>query len=194
MNQIKEIKTDRLLLRQWKHSDREEFAKLNADPEVMRYFPSVLDRSESDSIAKTCEELISERGWGFWAVESLESGKFIGFVGLHIPTDNLPFSPCVEVGWRLAKEYWGKGFATEAALASLRFGFVEIDLNEIVSFTAVVNNRSRSVMERIGMEFNEELFDHPRVPEGSELRKHCLYRISKANWARSIASPACIKT
>jgi RimJ/RimL family protein N-acetyltransferase len=185
MNPENEIRTNRLLLRQWKISDRDCFAKLNSDSEVMKYFPSALDRAESDSIAQVFELLISERGWGFWAAELLESGNFIGFVGLNKPIDKLPFTPCVEVGWRLAKEYWGHGFATEAALASLKFGFVELDLDEIVSFTSVVNTRSRKVMERIGMMFNNELFSHPCVPEGSELKEHCLYRISKEHWASS---------
>lgn len=178
------IKTERLLIRQWQPADREPFSRLNADEEVMQYFPSVLNRSESDVIADTCERLINERGWCFWAVEELATSEFIGFVGIHAPTDNLPFCPCVEIGWRLAKEHWGKGYATEAALASLNFGFNELGLDEIVSFTAVINTPSRRVMERIGMVFNDEYFEHPRVPDGSELKRHVLYRMPRAQWLK----------
>ena len=176
------ITTKRLLIRQWRPSDREPFARLNADKEVMKYFPSTLERSESDLIADTCERLINERGWGFWAVEELATSEFIGFVGIHKPTDNLPCCPCVEIGWRLAKEHWGKGYATEAALACLDFGFSDLGLQEIVSFTAVINTPSRQVMERIGMSFNDEYFEHPRVPDGHALKKHCLYRMSEMRW------------
>jgi RimJ/RimL family protein N-acetyltransferase len=182
MAELIEFNTARLRLRQWKLSDRECFAKLNADPRVMEYFPSVLGRHESDALADRCEALINERGWSFWATERMDTHEFIGFVGLHIPTANLPFSPCVEVGWRLAVKHWGNGYATEAASGALRVGFEQLGLREIVSFTSVLNNRSRRVMEKLGMTFNEEYFEHPSVPEGSELRQHCLYRMSLKNW------------
>jgi RimJ/RimL family protein N-acetyltransferase len=178
MSELIEPATERLLLRQWKPSDREPFAQLNADPRVMEFFPSLLSREQSDSMANLCESLIEQRGWGFWAVELKGSGRFIGFVGLHQPTAPLPFSPCTEVGWRLAFDCWGQGFATEAAREALRIGFEVLGLEEIVSFTAVTNRRSRAVMERLRM--NESgVFEHPSVPVGSPLREHCLYRLRR---------------
>ena len=181
MNSIA-FETDRLKLRQWVATDRQPFAALNADPVVMEHFPAVLDRSASDAMAERCESIIAERGWGFWAVETKETGQFIGFVGLNIPTAELPFSPCVEIGWRLASLFWGKGFATEAASAALRIGFEVIRLPEIVSFTALSNIRSQAVMERLGMQRSPETFDHPNVPPASSLREHCLYRLSSDQW------------
>ena len=133
-------------------------------------------------MADRCQTLIAERGWGFWAVESKESGEFIGFTGLHIPAAALPFSPCVEIGWRLAFRYWGKGLASEAARDALRFGFESLSLPEIVSFTSVHNFRSRAVMARIGMQNSPETFEHPNVPENHALREHCLYRLRREQW------------
>lgn len=144
-------------------------------------------RFECDAMAYKCETLIAERGWGFWAVEIKATGVFIGFVGLHIPSSALPFSPCVEIGWRLARPYWGRGYATEAARAALQVGFEHLALQEIVSFTAVRNRRSRAVMERLHMVRDEETFNHPDVPEESGLREHCLYRISRENWEKITA-------
>lgn len=148
----------------------------------MEFFPKPLSRLESDAMADRCEALIAERGWGFWALEIRATGAFIGFVGLHIPSTTLPISPCVEIGWRLARSYWGKGYATEAARAALQVGFERLALQEIVSFTTVHNRRSRAVMERLHMVRDEETFDHPDVPEESGLREHCLYRISRECW------------
>ncbi len=177
-----EFNTDRLRLRQWRGADREPFAALNADPKVMEFFPAPLDRAASDAMADRCQALIAERGWGFWAVELKHTNEFIGFVGLHIPSAELPFSPCVEVGWRLALRYWGKGFATEAARGSLRVGFELLGLPEIVSFAAVHNVKSRAVMERLGMREAVSTFEHPGVPADSPLRQHCLYRLSREQW------------
>jgi RimJ/RimL family protein N-acetyltransferase len=171
-----ELETDRLLLRQWCDTDLEPFAALNADPKVMEFFPSVLTRAESDAAVQRVRSQIAERGWGFWATECKASGEFIGFIGLHAPTD-LPFSPCVEVGWRLGHRFWGKGYATEGARAALHALFHTINEDEVLSFTAVGNLRSRAVMTRLGMR-DAGLFDHPRVPEGSSLRRHCLYRLT----------------
>jgi len=176
MSDVVEVDTERLRLRQWTHADYEPFATLNADPKVMEYFPSVLTRAESDTIADRCSELIRERGWGPWAVELKHSEKFVGFVGLHTPSLELPFSPCVEVLWRLAIEYWGMGLASEAARAACEFGFRSLELEEIVSFTVVGNRRSRAVMERLGMQLSGT-FEHPAVPVGHPLRLHCLYRL-----------------
>jgi len=144
-------------------------------------------RFESDAMADKCETLIAERGWGFWAVETKATEEFIGFVGLHIPSTTLPFSPCVEIGWRLDRSYWGRGYATEAARTALQVGLERLALKEIVSFTAIGNRRSRAVMERLHMVRDEETFDHPDVPEESGLREHCLYRISRENWKKDTA-------
>ena len=180
-----EFETRRLLLRQWKPADREPFAALNADPIGMEYFSAPLTRRESDALADRCQCLIAEFGWGAWATEIKATGEFIGFVGLHIPQDNLPISPCVEISWRLAQAYWHQGFATEAARGSLRIGFEIIRLPEIVSFTVPSNFRSRAVMERLGMRMDAAPFDHPGVPDGHLLRTHCNYRLSRDDWNSS---------
>lgn len=173
------LRTERLILRQWRDEDLPAFAAMGADPEVMRYFPALLSRRESDEYAAKCRALIDARGWGFWAVARQDSGEFIGFVGLHTPGVPLPFSPCVEVGWRLARRHWGQGFATEAARAALRYGFETLQLPEIVAFTALLNVRSQALMQRLGMARDPIGFDHPNVEEGHALRPHCLYRIAR---------------
>jgi RimJ/RimL family protein N-acetyltransferase len=148
----------------------------------MAFFPAPLDRAASDAMADRCQALIAERGWGFWAVELKHTNEFIGFVGLHVPSAELPFSPCVEIGWRLAFQCWGKGFATEAAKGALRVGFELLGLPEIVSFAAVRNVRSRTVMERLGMLEAATTFEHPCVSVDSALRQHCLYRLPREHW------------
>jgi RimJ/RimL family protein N-acetyltransferase len=174
------LTTDRLLLRPWRPSDRAPFAALNADPEVMRYFPKLLTREESDAFVDRIEANFAARGWGLWAVEVIDGPEFIGFVGLNVPGFEAAFTPCVEVGWRLAKEHWGNGYATEAARAATHYGFQVLELDEIVSFTSTVNRPSRAVMERIGMTHDAaEDFDHPNVPPGHELCRHVLYRLAK---------------
>jgi RimJ/RimL family protein N-acetyltransferase len=182
-----EFDTTRLRLRQWRGSDRAPFADLNADPAVMEYFPAPISREASDAAIDLWQSQIAERGWSNWAVELVEAGQFIGFVGLSVPRRMLPFSPCVEIGWRLARPYWGRGLATEAARGALRVGFGRLGLQEIVSFTAVGNRRSRAVMERIGMRDAHEDFEHPGVPEGHALRLHCLYRLGREQWGRNAA-------
>jgi RimJ/RimL family protein N-acetyltransferase len=182
MADLIEFDTQRLRLRQWCPADLEPFAALNADPRVMVFFPAPLEREESDALAGRCQSLIAERGWGFWAVEIHATRAFIGFVGLHTPAAALPFSPCVEVGWRLAFAHWGKGLASEAARGALRVGFEALELPEIVSFTAVRNLRSRAVMARLHMREAPDTFEHPAVPVGSPLREHCLYRLSREQW------------
>lgn len=174
MTDLMEFDTPRLRLRQWRDADREPFAALNADPAVMAFFPATLTRAESDAMAERIGSLIHERGWGLWAAELKTSGEFIGFVGLHVPTAQLPFSPCVEIGWRIALAHWGKGLASEAARGALDVGFQSLGLEEIVSFTAIGNQRSRAVMERLGMR-EAGFFEHPQIPEGNPLRKHCWY-------------------
>ena len=169
--------TPRLVLRQWLPKDLPEFAALNADPEVMRYFPSVLDRQTSDALAAKAEALIAERGWGFWVAEDRASGQLAGMIGLHIPAPELPFSPCVEVGWRLARRFWGQGLATEGAKVALDFAWNVLKLEEVVSFTAVLNKPSQAVMQRLGMMPDAQTFLHPALPAEHILAEHCLYRI-----------------
>lgn len=177
-----EVTTPRLRLRQWRESDRAPYAAMNADPAVMRFFPATQSREASDrSIDTWCAEL-EQRGWSNWAVEESASGAFVGFIGLTVPKRALPFMPCVEVGYRLAQAHWGKGFASEGARAALEVGFTRLALEEVVSFTSLLNLPSRAVMERIGMKNTHEDFDHPALPEGSALRRHCLYRIERQVW------------
>ena len=173
-----ELRTERLLLRQWRDDDLEPFAALNGDAETMRYFPAPLTRAESDGLARRAREQIEAEGWGLWAVEVEGGAPFVGFVGLGRPSFEAHFTPAVEVGWSLAREHWGHGYATEAGRAALRYGFDELGLAEIVSITSRLNEPSRRVMERLGMERDPaDDFEHPRVPEGHPLRPHVLYRL-----------------
>jgi RimJ/RimL family protein N-acetyltransferase len=172
-----ELSTPRLRLRQWRESDLKPFAALNADPEAMRYFPAPLTPERSDAFAIAITAGIEQRGWGLWAVEVVDGSPFVGFVGLNEPRFEAHFTPAIEVGWRLVRAHWGNGYATEGARAAIAFGFDELSLDEIVSFTSVVNQRSRRVMERLGMSHDpSEDFDHPSVADGP-LRRHVLYRI-----------------
>ncbi len=184
MAELIELETDRLKMRQWKKEDRPLFAALNADPVVMKYFPTILDRAESNAMADKVQLLLSKRGWGFWAVEEKKSNAFIGFVGLHVPIAELPFSPCVEIGWRLARKFWGIGYATEAANAALQVAFGQLDLREVFAFTPIDNARSRAVMERLHMENTQRNFDHPAISEGHRLCEHVLYRLSRKCWEK----------
>jgi len=183
------IQTSRLILRQWSNADLEPFAKLNADPKVMEYFPSILTREESDQMAKKMKTKIAERGWGWWAVSAPGIAEFIGFIGLNnVDKSTFPahFTPAVEIGWRFAFDYWGKGYAVEGAMACLKYGFEILNLNEIVSFTAVQNERSIRVMERLGMHHDpKDDFDHPKLSEDHPLRRHVLYRMNRREWKRS---------
>jgi RimJ/RimL family protein N-acetyltransferase len=175
-----ELRTDRLRLRRWRETDLTGFAEMNADPRVMEFFPRPLNRAESDGGVKRIEAHFDERGFGLWAVEVIGTASFIGFTGLNVPSFTAPFTPCVEIGWRLAFPHWGKGYATEAARAALRFAFTELGLSEVVSFTVPANTRSRLVMEKLGMKhFPEEDFDHPQLPESHPLRRHVLYRTKR---------------
>jgi RimJ/RimL family protein N-acetyltransferase len=177
------LETPRLRLRHWREDDFPAFAALNAHQHVMEHFPDVLTAAESDTLATRIQENIRNRGFGLWAVEVVDGPRFIGFVGLNVPRFEAHFTPCVEIGWRLAYEHWGKGYATEGARASVAFGFTELKLNEIVSFTIPANRRSRAVMERIGMVHTEaDDFDIPGFPEGHRIRRHVLYRLSRERW------------
>lgn len=178
------ITTKRLLLRQWQPSDFPLFAELCADPDVMQFFPSTLSEVESMTFAQRVHGLIAERGWGLWAVEVPGVSDFIGFVGLHVPKDYLPFSPCVEIGWRLAKTDWGKGYASEAAKAALNYAFTELQLDEVLSFTSVTNLPSQAVMKRIGMTNTHHNFMHPDIEAGHSLCEHVLYRLDRSEWMR----------
>lgn len=178
---MKETLTPRLTLRRWKDEDKEPFANLNADPQVMEFMPKALSSEESHSLVERIESNFKEHGFGLFAAELVNSQTFIGFIGLAIPRFQASFTPCVEIGWRLAFEHWGNGYATEGARAVLQFAFTELNLKEVVSFTVPANLRSRRVMERIGMKFIEE-FEHPSLPEGHPLRRHVLYTITKASW------------
>lgn len=172
------IRTDRLLLRAWSDSDRDPWAAMNADPEVMEHFPATLTREEADAAFDRLSAGVVERGWGLWAVE--HDGRFLGFTGLNPVGFDAPFAPAVEIGWRLRRDAWGHGFATEAARAALRYAWDELGLEGVVSMTAVGNLRSRAVMERLGMTRDPaEDFDHPRVPLGSPVRRHVLYRLPR---------------
>jgi RimJ/RimL family protein N-acetyltransferase len=172
------LRTERLVLRGWRKDDLEPFAALNADPEAMRYFPSLLGRPESDEMVDRIRAHLAARGFGLWAVEA--GGVFIGFVGLSTPSFEAHFTPCVEVGWRLARAHWGQGYASEAARAAIAFGFDELHLAEIVAMTVPTNVRSRRVMERLGMTRDPaEDFDHPKIAEGHPLRRHVLYRLPR---------------
>jgi RimJ/RimL family protein N-acetyltransferase len=178
-----EIRTARLILREWRESDHEPFARMNADPRVMEYFPALLSRAESDAGVERIRSHFRINGFGLWAVELADRHDFIGFTGLSRPGFEAHFTPCVEVGWRLDAAHWGRGYATEAAEAAVSFGFERLGLEEIVSFTARANRRSIRVMEKLGMgcDPNDD-FDHPRIPEGHALRGHVLYRLARAAW------------
>ena len=176
-------RTARLLLRPWRAQDLPAYAALNADPAVMAHFPDVLSKADSDALAQRCQSLIDTNGAGFWAVQRLDTGEFIGHVGLHTPAADLPFSPCVEIGWRLASEHWQRGFATEAAREALRIGFDELQLPEIVAFTTISNLASQAVMKRLGMQRTlAEDFLHPALPAGHRLQRHGLWRLSARDW------------
>ena len=180
MTMIK-LETDRLILRQWQDSDLAAFAKMSSDPEVMRYFPNTLSLEQSDALAEKIRGKIQNSGYGFWAVEIEETADFAGFCGLNIPDPQLPFGPSVEIGWRLAKHFWKWGYATEAATAAINYGFKELSLSEIVSFTVPSNVPSQNVMKRLGFQF-DTTFEHPALPHGHPLREHVLYRLPKTQW------------
>jgi RimJ/RimL family protein N-acetyltransferase len=177
------LTSPRIRLRQWTEADCAPFAALNADPVVMKHFPATLTRAQSDAAVERFAASIDRNGWGFWAADDLTGGepRFAGFVGINIPqAADLPFQPCVEVGWRLARPFWGKGLASEGARLSLRVGFELLGLEEIVAMTQLRNLRSRAVMDRLGMqEAIGEEFEHPAVPVGSHARAMCLYRLKR---------------
>lgn len=180
------LKTERLLLRQWAEDDFLPFAEMCSDKDVMEFFPKLQTQSESYEMAKKIQALIEDLGWGLWALEIPNQHRFIGFVGLHIPKDNMPFSPCVEIGWRLSKQYWGKGYATEAAEKALEYAFNKLNLSEVVSFTTVANVRSMAVMQKIGMCNSGQNFMHPNIEASHPQCEHVLYKISKSEWHQNV--------
>jgi RimJ/RimL family protein N-acetyltransferase len=177
-----QLHTERLLLRHWTDADLAPFAALNADPAVMEFFPEALDRTQSDALAAEIRRRMDASGWGMWAVEVKASQNFVGFVGLNT-NEVTPRGENVEIGWRLSRDSWGKGYATEAALAALHYAFAELHLDSVVAFTTVNNLRSRAVMERLGMHNTHENFNHPKVAEDSPLREHVLYEITAREFA-----------
>jgi ribosomal-protein-alanine N-acetyltransferase len=177
------LETTRLLLRRWKDSDRDPFAAMNADPRVMEFFPKVLTRVESDQFVDRIEEHFDNHGFGLYAAELKADSTFIGFIGLYVATFQAHFTPCVEIGWRLGVPFWNRGLATEGSREVIRYGFEDLRLDAVVSFTVPENLASRRVMEKLGMTHNPaDDFDHPKLPEGHRLRRHVLYRLRNPNY------------
>jgi len=175
-----ELHTARLHLRLLEERDLPLLAAMHADPRVMEFLFKTLDRAESDAVAQRDREHFERHGFGRWGVEVIATGQFVGLVGLKVPNFEAHFTPCVEVGWRLAHEHWGHGYATEAAQAALDFAFGPLGLAEVVSFTTSKNLPSRRLMERLGMTRSPaDDFDHPNLPADSSLRRHVLYRRSR---------------
>lgn len=179
MDSCTELFTERLHLRPWRVSDRAPFALLNADPQVAEFLPTPLAAAASDAFVDRVEAHWCEHGFGLFAVELVAGCQFAGFVGLAVPTFKARFTPCVEIGWRLAAAYWGRGIATEGARAVVDYAFAELRLPELLSWTVPANVRSRRVMEKLGMTHDPgDDFDHPSLPDGHALRRHVLYRLS----------------
>ena len=178
-------RTDRLTLRHWRKSDREPFARRNADSQVMEFMPHLLTEAESNVFADRIEEHFRRYGFGLYAVDVTATGSFIGFIGLAVPTFQAAFTPCVEIGWRLSAHHWGQGLATEGAREIARRAFEVIGLESLVSMTVPANTRSRRVMEKLGMMHDpRDDFDHPKFPNGHALRRHVLYRLPRSKWER----------
>ncbi|MBI1180661.1 MAG: GNAT family N-acetyltransferase [Alphaproteobacteria bacterium] len=184
MSALTTLSNGRIRLRPWREQDRDPFAAMNADARVMEHFPSQLSRSESDAFVDRIRQHFCEHGFGLWAIELVDTAHFIGFTGLAVPQFSAHFTPCVEIGWRLAFEHWGRGYATEAARLALGYAFGALALAEVVSFTSTANHRSRAVMERLGMRRDPaDDFDHPALPEGHPLRRHVLYRLGSGSYS-----------
>lgn len=183
------LSTQRLILRPWRTSDLEPFAALNADPNVMEFYPYLLSREESNALWEKIQREFDIRGYGFWAVEAPGVADFIGYVGLNYWDLEMKFAPCIDIGWRLGFSFWGKGYATEAALQVLRYGFESFKFPEIVSMATIGNKRSQRVMQRLGMRTDpSENFEHPHLPKGHTLSWRVLYRLNREEWLRRHAS------
>jgi RimJ/RimL family protein N-acetyltransferase len=178
------LTTARLELRHWRDDDLEAYAALNADPRVREFFPSVQTYQESAESMQCIRDHWQRRGFGLWAVEVIGGAPFIGFIGLSVPSFDAPFTPCVELGYRIDFDHWNYGYATEGSRAAITFGFETVGLSEIVAMTTTSNGRSRRVMERLGMSHNAaDDFDHPNIAAGHRLRRHVLYRLTADEWA-----------
>lgn len=187
MEPILELESARLVLRQWRDGDLPEFARMCADPQVMRYFPANLSHLESAALIGRIRGHFAEYGFGLWALQRKDSGEFIGLTGLQNVSFEADFTPAVEIGWRLAREHWGLGYASEAAWTVLGCGFEHLDMDEIVAFAAVNNLPSQKVMQAIGMRNDPaDNFEHPKLPNGHPLRPHVLYRINRAGWLATL--------
>jgi len=174
------LTTDRLILRQWRPQDIPAYAAMSGDPRVMEHYPAIQSRAESEASLLRFQARIAERGWGIWALEDRASGETVGFTGLQHPPFEEHFTPCIEIGWRVAFERWGEGLAPEAARAALAFGFERLGVDEIVAMTSLPNRRSMRVMEKLGMTRDPaDDFDVPMIPEGHRLRRHVLYRLKR---------------
>lgn len=177
------LSSERLILRPWREDDLDALAALCADPEVMAHFPAVLDRAATAVLLGKLMAHQAEHGFTFWALQRHEDAAFVGFTGLARVGFEAPFVPAVEIGWRLARPYWGQGYALEAARRSLQFAFEDLALDEVVAFTVPANQRSWSVMQRLGMRRDPaDDFEHPGLPSGHPLRPHWLYRILREDW------------
>jgi RimJ/RimL family protein N-acetyltransferase len=170
------VQTARLVMRRWREADREPFSVMNADPEVMRHFPAPLDRNASDALVDRIEARFEDQGFGLWALEVMATGKFIGFTGLNPMPAGIPGGGGMEVGWRLERSAWHRGYATEAAHAAVGLAFGPIGLTELWSMTAVSNESSQAVMRRLGMT-HHAFFDHPSVPVGHPVRRKVVYHV-----------------
>lgn len=186
LSPVDQLETDRLLLRQWRDDDVELFARLNADPAVMEHYPATLTRQQTEAATERISETFRDRGFGLMVVELKQTGEFMGFVGLQVPSFDAHFMPCVEVGWRLEKRFWGQGYAPEAARKVMRDGYERVGLDEIVAMTTTTNTNSMRVMEKLGMVRDvREDFDNPKIPSGHHLQRHVLYRLPKHQWQDS---------
>ncbi len=180
------LRTDRLLLRDWTDADMVPFAAMNADPRVMEFLGPVMGRTASDELAARIRKHVHAHGYGLWAAEIPGAVRFIGFIGLNV-IEWSPLAPSVEIGWRLAPDYWKQGYASEGAREVMRFAFEELALDEVIAFTSVANRRSRGVMERIGMRHDPDRdFDHPKLTADDPLRPHVVYSRTKRDWLETI--------
>jgi RimJ/RimL family protein N-acetyltransferase len=182
MNYPIELETEHLKLRQWRDEDLPIYAKITSNPEVMKFFPAPLSREQSDAAAEKFRGLIASRGWGFWAIELKKRGVFIGYAGLHAPSTQFPFSPCVEIAWRVEPQYWESGVVLEAGEVILSYAFDVLKLDEVVYFTALQNSKAKGVMSQLGMRDRDKNFKHPSFPSGDSLAEHRLYGMTKEEW------------
>lgn len=183
------LKTERLILRPWKKSDLEPFCTMNQDPKVMEFYPSTLTKKESDAFAQKIQREYAQRGYGFWAIEVPKIANFIGYVGLNYWDLKMDFAPCIDIGWRLASPFWGKGYATEGAKEVLHYSFENLKLEEIVAMATIGNFRSHRIMEKLGMQHSpKENFHHPKLPKEHPLSLRVLYRLPRKKWISSRTS------